>query len=155
VALDTSLLKASGITKEKRDTPVAQIKKRLLHAAKDAENSVKEWKSVQKEAHYWSPSGKLLDAMKDVLSRRNMAAILSTMGVNDETSATDILTNRDQVTPLLDSLSVQELIALENRLVESKQTGHQAVAATKEELFASILVAVGFLPHRDGRTGLE
>jgi nucleotide-binding universal stress UspA family protein len=149
VGLDTSLLEASGVTESDGGVPLAgRIKNELLSAVEEAERAAREWDVLRREVSIWSPPGKFVGGLKTILSAGRMAEVQSSLGVGSPEAAIDVLTSRERIISLLDTLSVQELIALERHVVRESPPGGRTPAATKQELYDAILVAVGLLPQQ-------
>jgi nucleotide-binding universal stress UspA family protein len=156
VGLDTSLLEASRVAESERGVPLAgRIKNELLSAVDEAERAAQEWDVLRQEVGIWSPPGKLVGGLKTILNAGRMAEVQSSLGVGSPEAAIDVLTNRERIISLLDTLSVQELIALERHVVRESPPSGRTPAATKQELYDAILVAVGLLPQQAGAGAVD
>jgi hypothetical protein len=154
VTLDTPLINASGIMVNRPTSAVSKsVKDELRSAVENAERSLREWEGLKQEATVWSPSGKFISALTRTLNTSRMAELLSFLGVESPNAAVGVLTTQDQAISLLDALSVHELIALEQHVVEQNPRNEKPRAGTKQELHDSILVAVGLLPRHDKLIG--
>lgn len=150
VALDTSLFNASEIPRS--EPPLSAVKRaktELIEAVTNAEKSVAEWEAVKNEASAWSPVGLLCTSLSQIVNTSRWKDLLSGLEAKSLDAAIQMLTTRHQVSRLLDALSVQELLALERHLYHENPRNGKVVAATKQELYDSILVAIGLLPPSD------
>jgi len=155
IGLETTLYEASGLSADER-TSLATVRLRdeLLETRRENERLAEQWSSIRTEARNWSPAGKLLIAMKNALDSTRLSNVLSVFGAARVDSALDVLIDRASIVSLLDSLTAQELVAVENDLTKGAQ-GPNIMAATKRDLHDSILTSIGLLSHQKAEIPIE
>ena len=149
IGLETTLYEASGLSADER-SPLAtlRLQDELLKTSRESDRLAEQWHSIRTEARNWSPAGKLLIAMKNALDSTRLSNVLSVFGARAD-SELDMLTDKANIVSVLESLTAQELVAVENDLTKGAQ-GSKMLAATKRDLHDSILSSIGLLPHHEG-----
>jgi hypothetical protein len=138
---------ATGIAPKKPLKSAAdRAKAELTDAAQAAEKSVDQWNDVKQEAGKWNPVGMLCASLDQVLNERRFGEVLATLDIKSRKHVINFLTTQTQVVRLLDTLNVQELLALERQVCLPNPAANKSAAATKQELHDSILLGIGLLP---------
>ena len=149
VTLDTLLLGASGITiRDRYEAPIELAKSKVISAVTEAETSARQWPSVKREVATWSPVGLLCSSLSQVVGASRLEELLTVIGVKNVDGALGAVSNRREITLLLDELNVQELLAVERLLTGNNPSAGKQIAS-KHELYDSVLIALGLVPQPD------
>lgn len=142
LSLDISLNRLTRSVLEPEISPDARAKDDLLKAAADAEEAMRRWGSVKSEAIDYSPAGKLCCVLWSTLSPSRLEELRPSLGSVDPQEAVVALSDRQMIIQILEELSLQELLLVENKITLD---GSSILSdpATKVEVFSSILMAIG------------
>jgi hypothetical protein len=155
VGLTTSLPIAAGVGINHKRSAVTEARDKLTKSVSRVEKSMGEWDSTKLEMSLQTPSGRLCVSLKKILGPERWDDLLASLNRDSVEGVIKALSTKQEIIKLFNRLSVQELLALENDLYTGRNRDLTNVAATKDALFESILLAISLQYSEGGLTDAE
>jgi hypothetical protein len=143
VALQMSLSAASGMVTDKSLSSSSRVKDELAEALADAENSRNAWDSIRQGSAEWSPACEFVRSLTEITAVDRLSDLLPSISPTNLLEANNVLADQSAYVSVLDAMTVQELMALERKVCGDRASSGSVPAATKDELYDSILSAIG------------
>jgi nucleotide-binding universal stress UspA family protein len=147
VSTSVPLLQAADISAPQvMQSPSERFREQIAQAADELRGRADAWPKLQRDAKSWNPADFLCDLIVRVVPASRLTEIEAFLQLPDMRTGVWRAVQEGKVSNLLDSLNVDELLAIERLAISEVGGTHGVPASTKEALYDSIMTNVGLLP---------
>jgi TIR domain len=128
-------------------SPSDRFREKIIQTVKEVRRSEDSWQTSKSEARSWNPADFLCDLILRVVPSIRLTEIQASLQAPDVQMSVRRAVQEDRVSEILDSLNVEELVAIETVAISETGGRNEILGATKEALYDSIKANVGLLPN--------